>query len=247
MIRSARGRPSHNSASRGKRRFLVGGGTVTQDPGQQLLGLQQRQGPQNESAYALQASQEPLGGDQRPARALTRQQRAHLLLRPGIVQNDQDTPVLQQRPVQRSASLDITRDLLIRDTERAKQQPQRVTGSHRLLGHTKQIEEEHPTRKARPQHMGGPDGERGLPHAPRACDETHHAGTLRTLGIRQLAYPDQLRGAAGEVVNQPGQLTHTSRTRPVIPQPAIARQLNKLLASIPFQRKRIRQAVTVRC
>ena len=79
-------------------------------------------------------------------------------------------------------------------------------------------------------------------HAPRACNETHHAGTLRTLGIRQLAYPGQLRGAAGEVVNQPGQLTHTSRTRPVIPQPAITRQLNKLLASIPFQRKRIRQS-----
>ena len=89
--------------------------------------------------------------------------------------------------------------------------------------------------------MGGPDGERGLPHAPRAGDQTHHAGAWRTLGERQVADPGQLRGAAGEVVNQPGQLTHASRTRPVIPQPAIAGQLNKLLASIPGQGQRIRQ------
>ena len=142
----------------------------------------------------------------------------------------------------RSAPLDITRDLLIRGTELAKQQPQRVTGSHRPWGHTKQIEEEHPAGKARPQHMGGPDGERGFPHAPRACDEAHHAGPLRTLGIRQIAHPGQRRGAAGEVVNQPWQLTHTSRTCPVIPQPAITRQLNKLLASIPLKHKRIRQS-----
>ena len=116
----------------GKCRFPVGGGPVTQDPGQQLGRLRQRQRPQSKSAYALQAGQQSLGGDQRPARARPRQQRAYLLLRPGVVQNDQDAPVPQQRPVQGSARLEITRNLLIRDTERAEQQPQRVTGSHGL-------------------------------------------------------------------------------------------------------------------
>ena len=184
MIRSASGMPSHNPASWLSADPSSRGGTLAQNPGQQLRGLRQRQGSEAEPAYALQAGQQPPGRDQRPARAVSRQQRAHLLLRPGIVQNDQRPPVPQQRPVHRSTPRDILRDLLIRDTERAKQQPQRVGGGRRRArGHAEQVKEEHPAGEARPQDVRRPDGERGLPHAPRAGDEPDHAGTRCTLGV----------------------------------------------------------------
>jgi len=67
-------------------------------------------------------------------------------------------PVPQQRPVHRSTPRDILRDLLIRNTERAKQQPQRVGGGRRLRGHAEQVKEEHPAGEVRPQDVGRPDG-----------------------------------------------------------------------------------------
>jgi hypothetical protein len=126
-------------------------------------------------------------------------------------------------------------------TERAQQQPQRVTGRHRLLGHTEQIEEEHPTGKARPQHMGGPDGQRGFPHAPELV---MRPTTLAPGGLS--AYASSLTQASSAARPAKSSTSrgssHTSRTCPVILQPTITRQLNELLASILRQHKRIRQS-----
>ena len=93
---------------------------------------------------------------------------------------------------------------LIRDAERAKQQPQGGVGRDRLLGHPEQIEKEHPVREARPQHMGSANGKRGLAQAGRPGDQSHTSGTRRIIGARKIVDPGQLRGAAGEVVNGPG-------------------------------------------
>jgi hypothetical protein len=92
-------------------------------------------------------------------------------------------PVPQQRPVYRGAPRDILRYLLIHDTERAKQQPQRVGSGRRLRGHAEQVKEEHSAGEARPQDVGRPDGQRGLPHAPRAGDEPCHTCTRCTIGV----------------------------------------------------------------
>ena len=223
MIRSASGMPSHNSASWLSADSSSRAARWPRIPVSSSVASGNERGPRTSRRTPSRPASSRLARDQRPARAVSRQQRAHLLLRPGIVQDDQRLPVPQQRPVHRSTLRDILRDLLIRQTERAKQQPQRVGGGRRPRGHAEQVKEEHPAGEVRPQDVGRPDGERGLPHAPRAGDEPDHAGTRCTLGVYQLAHPDQFRGTAGEVVNQPGQFTQAGRARPVIPQPAITR------------------------
>jgi hypothetical protein len=118
----------------------------------------------------------------------------------------------------------------------------RVIGGQRPLGHAQQVEEEHPVGKARSYRMSGTDGERGLPQARGAGDEPHHTDPRRTLGVHQLTHPDQFRRTAGEVVDRPRQFTQSGRTRSVIPQPALARQLRQLPAHVTLQRKRIRRS-----
>jgi hypothetical protein len=74
----------------GEGRLLGGRGTFAQNPRQQFQGLRHRQGPEDESADALQSCQQPPGGDQCPARSTSLQQWAHLLFRRGVVEDDQD-------------------------------------------------------------------------------------------------------------------------------------------------------------
>ncbi|GAA3476006.1 hypothetical protein GCM10018966_005330 [Streptomyces yanii] len=105
-----------------ERRLAIRCGAFTQNPGQQCPGLRQRQRPQDEPAYPLQPGQQPPGGDQHPARAAARQQRAHLLLRPSVVEDDQYTLVPQQGPIQGGTVLGAGRDLLVRGPERTQQQ-----------------------------------------------------------------------------------------------------------------------------
>ncbi|MEF9886939.1 hypothetical protein V4Y03_31705 [Streptomyces sp. P9-A4] len=143
-------------------RFPVGCGTSAQDPGQQCGGLRHRQGSEGKPAYAFQTGEQPSGGDQGPARAPSRQQRTHLLLRRGIVEDDQHPFVAQQRPVQGGAPRHVVRDLPLRGTQGTKERPQRVAGGQRLPGHAAQIEEEHSVRKARPDGMGSTDRKGGL-------------------------------------------------------------------------------------
>jgi hypothetical protein len=223
-------------------RLLVAGGSRAEDPGQQLGRLRRRQRSEAEPADALQAGQQPFARDQGPAGAVSRQQRAHLLLRPGVVEDDQRLPVPQQRPVDRRALLGVLGDPPVPDAERAQQQPQHVVGGRGPRCHAKQVDEEHPAGEARAQQVRRPDGEGGLAHAARAGDEPDHARAGRALGVDQLAHPDQLRRPAGEVVRQPGQFAQAGRARPVIAQPAVARQLGELPAGVLIQGERVRQS-----
>jgi len=93
---------------------------------------------------------------------------------------------------------------VIRDTERAKQQPQGGVGRERFLGHTEQIEKEHPVWEARPQGMGSANGKRGLSQPGRPGDEAHASGTWHVIGAHKIVGPGQFRSPAGGVVNGPG-------------------------------------------
>ncbi|MER5932422.1 hypothetical protein [Streptomyces sp. NPDC002054] len=185
-----------------------------QDPGQKLYRLLQRQWSQDEPSDALQPGEQPPAGDQHPARASPRKERAHLLLRSGVVEDDEHTLVAQHRPVQGGAPRDVARDPLLRDTEGAEEQPQRVADGQRMTGHAEQVEEEQPVGMARPKGVSGPDRERGLAHSCGTGDHTDHADARCTLLVYELARPDQFGRAAGEIRDRPGQLAQAASVCP---------------------------------
>jgi hypothetical protein len=173
---------------------------------QQLVGFAGIHGAQRERASALggdQAQQPVAAGDDHPSRVAPRKERPDLLRVPGIVQDDEDSPVGDQAPVETNLLGQAHWDPVRRYGQGVQEDPDRLTWLHRRRRglEAAQIDVELAVRERRSHSMGPVDRQRGLAHPSCAGHRADH-------DRRRLAVLGQEQIKAGDLSLPPNERRH---------------------------------------